>query len=68
MEVNDIYNYLSENYEENVIQVLTGIYGLNEETLNNYIYYVSGYRDIKQYLYYEDYTTYRQYYDDEEEE
>ena len=68
MDLDMTYNYLAENFDENVLEVLTGIYGYNEETLNNYIYYVSGYHNIKQYLQYEDYSTYLQYYDDEEED
>ena len=54
--------------DEKVISCVTSINGYNEETLDNILYYYTGYRDIKQYLENEDIETYREYYQEDEEE
>lgn len=63
-------NYLIENLEisEEVVNVLTSINGYNESTLDDILYYYTGYRSLEQYLEFEDKATYREYYDEGEEE
>lgn len=64
------YNYLID-YEivsQETLDIITSINGYNEETLNDVLYCVSGYRNIEQYLEYEDTETYREYYVDNESE
>ena len=40
----------------------------NEESVNDILYVRTGYRDMEQYLEYEDKETYNEYYKEEEEE
>ena len=70
MKLNEYYDYLIENLgvNEETIKCITGINGYNEETLDNVLYYYTGYRDLEQYLEYEDRETYREYYNNEEDE
>ena len=70
MSLEKYYNYLIENLgvNEETIKCITGINGYNEETLDSILYYFTGYRDIEQYLEYEDRETYREYYNNEEDE
>ena len=70
MSLEDYYDYLIENLgvNEETINCITGINGYNEETLDSILYYFTGYRDIEQYLEYEDRETYREYYQKEEED
>lgn len=70
MTVNEYENYLIENLgvKEEVINCITSINGYNEDTLDNILYYYTGYRTIEQYLECEDLETYREYYHEEEEE
>ena len=64
------YDYLIENLgvNEETIKCITGINGYNEDTLDDVLYYFTGYRDLEQYLEYEDRETYREYYGKEEED
>ena len=70
MSLEEYYDYLIEylGVNEETIKCITGINGYNEETLNSILYYFTGYRDIEQYLEYEDRETYREYYQEEEDE
>lgn len=74
MNLEQYYNYLLENgiVSEETLNVVTSINGYNEKTLDDVLYVKSGYRDIEQYLEYEDKETYEEYYgtseEDEEEE
>lgn len=74
MNLEQYYNYLLENgiVSEETLNVVTSINGYNEKTLDDVLYVKSGYRDIEQYLEYEDKETYEEYYgtseDDEEED
>ena len=70
MSLEDYYDYLIEylGVNEETIKCITGINGYNEETLDSILYYFTGYRDIEQYLEYEDRETYREYYHEEEED
>ena len=70
MSLKDYSNYLIENVgvNEEVINCITSINGYNEETLDNILYYYTGYRDLEQYTEYEDLETYKEYYGFEEEE
>jgi hypothetical protein len=70
MNLEEYYNYLID-YElvsNETLDIITSINGYNEETLNDILYCVSGYRDIEQYLEYEDEETYTEYYEKEEDE
>ena len=70
MSLEEYYDYLIDNLgvNEETIKCITGINGYNEETLNSILYYFTGYRDLEQYLEYEDRETYREYYNEEEDE
>lgn len=70
MELNQYYDYLIE-YElvsSDTLDIITSINGYNEKTLDDVLYCVSGYRDIEQYLEYEDKENYNLYYGDDESE
>ena len=74
MSLEEYENYLIENLgvDEEVISVVCAINGYNEQSLDDILYVKFGYRDLEQFLEYEDEETYKQYYgeedDDEEEE
>ena len=70
MSLEEYSNYLIDNLgiNEETIECVIGINGYNEETLNSILYYFTGYRDLEQYLEYEDRETYREYYQKEEED
>ena len=70
MSLEEYYDYLIENLgiNEETIKCVTGINGYNEETLDDILYYFTGYRDLEQYLEYEDRETYREYYQKEEDD
>ena len=70
MSLEEYSNYLIEylGVNEETIKCITGINGYNEETLDSILYYFTGYRDLEQYLEYEDRETYREYYNNEEDE
>lgn len=65
MSLEDYNNYLINNVgvNEEVINCITSINGYNEDTLDNILYYYTGYRDLEQYTEYEDKETYREYYE-----
>ena len=65
MSLEDYINYLIDNVgvNEEVINCITSIDGYNEKTLDNVLYYYTGYRDLKQYLECEDIETYKEYYE-----
>lgn len=70
MNLEQYYNYLID-YElvsGETLDIITSINGYTEETLDDVLYCVSGYRDIEQYLEYEDKDTYNEYYKEEDEE
>ena len=70
MNLEQYINYLIESLgiNEEVINCITGINGYNENTLDDILYYYTGYRTIEQYTRYEDLETYREYYGIDEEE
>ena len=70
MSLEDYSEYLINNVgvNEEVINCITSIDGYNKNTFNNVLYYYTGYRDIEQYLECEDRETYREYYNEEEED
>lgn len=70
MNLEQYYNYLLENgiVSEETLNVVTSINGYNEKTLDDVLYVKSGYRDIEQYLEYEDEETYEEYYGTSEED
>lgn len=65
MSLEDYNNYLINNVgvNEETINCITSINGYNEETLDNILYYYTGYRDLEQYTEYEDRETYKEYYE-----
>jgi hypothetical protein len=70
MSLEEYYNYLID-YEivsQETLEIITNINGYTEETLDDILYCVSGYRNIEQYLEYEDKNTYNEYYGEEDEE
>lgn len=70
MELNEYYDYLV-NYEiatGDEIDLVTTINGYNEEALDDILFVRTGYRDIEQYLMYEDKENYREYFEDDEED
>lgn len=72
MSLEDYNDYLIDNVgvNEEVINCITSINGYNEDTLDNVLYYYTGYETIEQYTRYEDLETYREYYgiDEDNEE
>lgn len=69
MSLEQYYNYLCESglTSAETLDIITSINGYNEDTLNDILYCVSGYRDIEQYLLYEDKETYNEYYNKDDE-
>lgn len=69
MSLEDYSNYLIENLgvNEEVVNCITSINGYNEDTLDNILYYYTGYRTLEQYTESEDIETYEEYYKEEEE-
>lgn len=70
MELDEQFNYLV-NYEictEEEMKLVASVNGYNEDTVNSILYVRTGYRDMEQYLEYEDKETYNEYYNEEEEE
>lgn len=64
MTLEEQYNYLIE-YEivsKETLNIITRINGYNEDTINDILYATTGYRDMEQYLEYNDEETYNQYY------
>lgn len=74
MKLNEYMKYLIDNVgvNEEVLLCITNINGYNENTLDDVLYYYTGYETIEQYTRYEDLKTYREYYgideDDEDDE
>ena len=70
MSLEEYYNYLLgyDIVSEETLDVVTSINGYNEKTLDDVLYVKTGYRDIEQYLEYEDQETYREYYGDDDED
>ena len=64
MNIDNYYDYLVEYEIVNVdtLDTITGIYGMDESVLDDVLYYKTGYRDIEQYLEYNDIHTYNLYY------
>lgn len=70
MSLEEYSNYLIENLgvNEEVVNCITSINGYNENTLDDILYYYTGYRDLEQYLECEDRETHEEYYQEEEGE
>lgn len=70
MELEEVIDYLIENdiATREEIDLVTGINGYNEESIDDIIFYRTGYQDIEQYLESEDEDTYNEYYNDEDKE
>ena len=69
MTLDEYKSYLIDNLNisEDTIDCITNINGYNEDTLNDILYYYTGYRNIEQYTVYEDSVTYDEYYKGGEE-
>lgn len=69
MELDEQFNYLveCEICTEDEMKLVTSINGYNEESVNDILYVRTSYRDMEQYLEYEDKETYNEYYKEEEE-
>ena len=70
MSINEKYDYLinsafGNEIIEEVINAITSIYGFNDTSIDNIVYYYSGYNTLKQYLECEDYNTYCEYYNED---
>lgn len=70
MDLDEIIDYVIENdiATQEEVNLVTGINGYSEETVNDIIFYRTGYQDIEQYLESEDEDTYNEYYNNENEE
>lgn len=70
MSLEEYENYLIENLgvDEEVISVVCAINGYNEQSLDDILYVKFGYRDLEQFLEYEDKETYNQYYGEENDD
>lgn len=71
MELEEYYNYLIDTciVSDETLQVVTCINGYSVNTLNDVLYTVTSYRDIEDYLQYEDEELYSELfggYEDEE--
>ena len=64
MELEEYYNYLVNTniVSAETVNIITDINGYNKNTLDDILYCVTGYRDIEQYIYYEDNDTFKEYY------
>lgn len=70
LDLNKYYDYLV-NYEiatGDEIDLVTTINGYNEKALDDILFVRTGYRDLEQYLMYEDKENYREFFEDDEEE
>lgn len=65
MSLEEYSNYLINNLgvDEEVISVVCAINGYNEQSLDDILYVKFGYRDLEQFLEYEDKETYKEYYE-----
>lgn len=70
MTLDEYYNYLLDTNiaEEQTLDVAVALDGYCEDTLDNVLYVLTGYREIEQYLEFEDPETYETYYKEEQEE
>lgn len=70
MSLEEYENYLIENLgvDEEVVSVVCAINGYNEQSLDDILYVKFGYRDLEQFLEYEDKETYNQYYGEENDD
>ena len=70
MSLEEYVEYLIDflGIDEKIVNCVTGINGYNKNALNGVLYYFTGYRDLEQYLECEDMETYREYYNNEEDE
>lgn len=69
MNLDEYYDYLVD-YEIVTrlgLDLIVGINGYNTTTLDDVLYYYTGYRSIEQYLEYEDPEMYIEYYSEDEE-
>lgn len=59
MDINVAYEYMANHIApESLLYCITAINGYNMETLNDVLYYFTGYRSLEQYLQYEDFESF----------
>lgn len=59
MDINVAYEYMANHIApETPLNCITAINGYNMETLNDVLYYFTGYRSLEQYLQYEDFESF----------
>lgn len=59
MDINIAYKYMINHIApESLLNCITAINGYNMETLNDVLYYFTGYRTLEQYLHYEDFESF----------
>lgn len=70
MELEEYYNYLIDTniVSEEALQLITNINGYNDQTLDSVLYCLTGYRDLEQYLEYNDRETFKEYYPQDEDD
>lgn len=70
MNLEEYYNYLIDMdiVSEDSLRLITRINGYNENTLDDVLYCLTGYRDLEQYLYYNDKETFKEYYSQDDVE
>ena len=70
VDLDEYYQYLidMEIATEEELDLVTGISGYSEETLDAVLYYRSGYHDLEQYTEYEDREFYNEHFKDDDEE
>ena len=64
MELEEYYNYLIDTniVSEETLNIITSINGYSKNTLDAILYCITGYRNIKSYLYDGDKETFKEYY------
>ncbi len=59
MDINVAYEYMANHIApESLLNCITAINGYNMETINDVLYYFTGYRSLEQYLQYEDFESF----------
>lgn len=59
MDINVAYEYMASHIApESLLNCITAINGYSMDTLNDVLYYFTGYRSLEQYLQYEDFESF----------
>lgn len=70
MDFENAYDYIIDMgiTTQEAIDLVCDINGTSIDTINDIVYAKSGYNTLQQYLEFEDYDTFKEYYNEEEEE